>query len=390
MSRDAHAYMRGNTVKFYEWLASGKRERPPQGPSIWICGDCHIGNLGPIAGAGEDIQIQIRDFDQTVIGNPAHDLVRLGLSLASGARGSNLSGITTATMLEQMIEGYASAFNAGFKYKALNKEGPESIHDVIHLAKNRSWTQLANDRIKNAKPTIPLGKRFWPISHHERREIVGIFRGEDMRRLATMLRCRDDDASVELLDAAFWVKGCSSLGRLRFAVLLGIKDKLKKTTDYCLMDVKEAINAAVPRDSKIKMPRDNAQRVIEGARHLSPSIGDRMRATRFLGRSVFIRELRPQDMKPEIGRLSREEAMKLARFLATVVGIAHASQMNAATRRDWQRVVTGSRSKSLDAPSWLWCSVVESLVKHEAAYLEHCRRYSSGNSPRKARESRPQ
>jgi uncharacterized protein (DUF2252 family) len=26
--------------------------------------------------------IQIRDLDQTVIGNPAHDLIRLGLSLA--------------------------------------------------------------------------------------------------------------------------------------------------------------------------------------------------------------------------------------------------------------------------------------------------------------------
>jgi len=33
--------------------------------------------------------IQIRDLDQTVIGNPAHDSVRLGLWLASAARGSD-------------------------------------------------------------------------------------------------------------------------------------------------------------------------------------------------------------------------------------------------------------------------------------------------------------
>ena len=65
---------------------------------IWICGDCHVGNLGPIADAQGKVDAQIRDLDQTVIGNPAHDLIRLGLSLASAARGSDLPGVTTARM----------------------------------------------------------------------------------------------------------------------------------------------------------------------------------------------------------------------------------------------------------------------------------------------------
>ncbi|MGL1166926.1 DUF2252 family protein, partial [Vibrio parahaemolyticus] len=91
----AHAYVRGNTVRFYEWLdASGGRL--PAGPSIWICGDCHLGNLGPLADARGRVDIQIRDLDQTVIGNPSHDLIRLGLSLASAARGSDLPGVFTA------------------------------------------------------------------------------------------------------------------------------------------------------------------------------------------------------------------------------------------------------------------------------------------------------
>jgi uncharacterized protein (DUF2252 family) len=56
------------------------------------------------------VDIQIRDLDQTVIGNPAHDLIRLGLSLATAARGSDLPGVTTAKMLENMIGGYEQAF----------------------------------------------------------------------------------------------------------------------------------------------------------------------------------------------------------------------------------------------------------------------------------------
>ena len=92
MARSSHAYVRGNTLRFYEWLESLKDGTLPSGPPVWICGDCHIGNLGPLANATGRIEIQIRDLDQTVVGNPAHDLIRLGLSLASAARGSDLPG----------------------------------------------------------------------------------------------------------------------------------------------------------------------------------------------------------------------------------------------------------------------------------------------------------
>src|SRR3981189_1761233 len=81
MARSAHAYGRGNTLKFYEWLESGAGAQLPKGPPIWICGDCHIGNLGPVADSKGNVTIQIRDLDQTVVGNPAHDLIRLALAL---------------------------------------------------------------------------------------------------------------------------------------------------------------------------------------------------------------------------------------------------------------------------------------------------------------------
>ena len=105
MASSAHAYVRGNTPKFYEWLAEADNRRVPEGPPVWICGDCHVGNLGPLADTEGQIDIQIRDLDQSIIGNPAHDLIRLGLSLAMAARGSDLPGVTTANMIEQLTEG---------------------------------------------------------------------------------------------------------------------------------------------------------------------------------------------------------------------------------------------------------------------------------------------
>ena len=216
MTRSVRAYVRGSTTKFYEWLNAADIQKMPQGPAIWICGDCHTGNLGPVADAKGNIEIQIRDLDQTVIGNPAHDLIRLGLSLATAARGSDLPGV----------------------------------------------------------------------------------------------------------------------------------------------------------------PRDNAERVVEGARHLSPYLGERMRSARLMGKPVVIRELLPQDLKLEVETLAQSEAMDVARYLAYVVGKAHARQMDDAARASWLTELRRNRTKTLDAPSWLWSSIVELISSHEAAYLEHCRRYA--------------
>jgi uncharacterized protein (DUF2252 family) len=375
MSRSAHAYVRGNTVKFYEWLEGQKSGSLPDGPPVWICGDCHVGNLGPVANAAGQIEIQIRDLDQTVIGNPAHDLIRLGLSLASAARGSDLPGVTTAKMLEQMMDGYEKSFEPDF-HEESDVTQPESIRLVSKQAAAGSWKTLAVERIKDTRPIIPLGRRFWPISKDETRAIEKLFADEQMRKLATMLRSRKDDAPVTLLDAAYWMKGCSSLGRLRYAILLRVGNKKGKGPDYCIMDIKEAAQAAAPRAAGVKMPSDQAKRVLEGARHLSPYLGRRMCAIRLMGKAVFVRELLPQDLKIEVEQLTRDEAMKVAHFLAAVVGKAHSRQMDSETRIKWQKDLQRNRSTSLDAPTWLWKSIVDLLVEHERAYLEHCRRYA--------------
>jgi uncharacterized protein (DUF2252 family) len=372
MARSAHAYVRGSTVQFYEWLQAQKRGTLPEGPPVWICGDCHAGNLGPVAGVDGRIAIQIRDLDQTVIGNPSHDLIRLALSLATASRGSDLPGVTTARILEQVTEGYQAALRA--KADTI-EDAPDSIQLVMKQSVARSWKALAEERLEDKKPTIPLGAKFWPLARSERAAIADLFATPPLHHLSTSLRSRDDDADVEVLDAAYWMKGCSSLGLLRFAVLLGIGKGKKR--DLALMDVKEAVKAAAPHYANQKMPKDNAARVVEGALHLSPHLGKRMVAGRIEKRPVFIRELLPQDLKIEIERLTVDDAMKAASFLAGVVGKAHARQLDQAARKAWIRELERHRSKTLDAPGWLWSSVVALIGRHEVAYLEHCRKYAN-------------
>src|SRR5271165_4319303 len=142
MARSAHAYVRGSTSKFYEWLQSAAGHALPAGPPIWICGDCHVGNLGPVASADGKIAIQIRDLDQTVIGNPAHDLIRLGLSLAMAARSSDLPGVTTARMLEAMIRGYGEAMDDRADEENEAAPLPSSVERLLRRAVRRKWRDL--------------------------------------------------------------------------------------------------------------------------------------------------------------------------------------------------------------------------------------------------------
>jgi uncharacterized protein (DUF2252 family) len=374
MAQSAHAYVRGSTLKFYEWLQNGGHGKLPEGPPVWICGDCHVGNLGPLADARGHVQVQIRDLDQTVIGNPAHDLIRLGLSLASAARGSDLPGVTTARILEELVAGHQEALSSDLESAKDKSHRPKRIQALLAQSIRRRWRHLAEERLDTVKPTIPSGKRFWALTAEERNALAGMFAANSVRPALAALRGHAKDESIELLDAAYWMKGCSSLGRLRYAALLRLGRG--EESSLCLVDVKEGTSAAAPRAANVEMPRDNAIRVVTGARALSPNLGERMLAARLLGKAVVVRELMPQDLKIEINQLTQQEAMSLARYLAGVVGRAHGRQMKSSQRRAWLSDLRRNHRASLDAPSWLWTSVVELLGLHEAAYLDHCRRYA--------------
>ncbi len=375
MARSAHAYVRGSTVKFYEWLEASPGALP-EGPPVWICGDCHVGNLGPLADNRGHVAVQIRDLDQTVIGNPAHDLIRLGLSLASAARGSDLPGVTTARILEHLVAGYEAALAGDFDHEGEKAMRPGAIRGLLDRSVSRRWRHLAAERFDTVEPKVPLGKKFWVLTKDERTALAKLFDDEAVHGLITGLRSRDDTAPVALVDAAYWMKGCSSLGRLRYAAMVRVGEG--QDASLTLVDIKEAVTAAAPRAEGLAMPRDNAVRVVTGARALSPNLGQRMIAARLLGKAVVLRELMPQDLKLEIDRLTAAKAMALAGYLAGVVGKAHGRQMSVADRAAWLAALVKARTSAsaLDAPSWLWSSVVSLLSIHEAAYLEHCRLYA--------------
>jgi uncharacterized protein (DUF2252 family) len=369
MARSVHAYVRGNTARFYEWLAaSDANHTVPAGPPVWICGDCHLGNLGPLADAEGKVDVQIRDLDQTVIGNPAHDLIRLGLSLETAARSSDLPGITTARMVEAMIDGYARALTPQMDD---DLPEPEVVRSVRRKAMGRRWRNLAKERIEDVEPTIPLGKRFWSLTGAEREGIASLFQEPEVRQRTLELAKLDTDGRIRVVDAAYWRKGCSSLGALRYAVLLGVSHRKGKEA-FALVDIKEAGPSVAPAASGADMPLNPAERVVAGAKALAPNLGERMIPATLLSTPVVLRELAPQDLKIEVEQFSRREAIASSAYLAYVIGLAHASQLDDIDRMDWHRLLLDGANQS-SGSSWLWQTIVDLAARHEAGYLEHCR-----------------
>ena len=128
--------------------------------------------------------------------------------------------------------------------------------------------------------------------------------------------------------------------------------------DYCLVDLKEAVKASAPHATRAKMPSDQAARVVEGARHLSPYLGDRMLAGKLDGNSVFVRELMPQDREasglhhqgsdqfasPQRPRLRAGDESNLR--AQTPTSFEGFSELDSSTRTSPRRQITpSSRSK---------------------------------------------
>lgn len=369
MARSPEAYIRGTTKLFYEWLDQ-RADTGPCGPHIWICGDCHLGNLGALADRDGDVAVQIRDFDQTVIGNPVDDLIRLGLSLASAARGSDLPGVTTAKMLEALIAGYETAsVEADGSTPHLHR--PRDIRKLLRRSTRRRWRNLAMENFQTKHPLLPRGKRLWPLHRTERTAVLALCKQTELAR-SVLGPERLRGGKERVLDAAYWIKGCSSLGQLRCAVL--VRDG--KHGPVSLLDIKQAVRTCAPSAAGAVMPSDPAERVVTGAKALSPNLGDRMIASHVMNNAVIVREIAPQDKKFEVGRLADDEICAIARYLGGVVGHAHGRQMDHQTWRSWTVELRNARRKKPDAPSWLWSSVIELLSIHDKAYLEHCRRFA--------------
>ena len=283
------------------------------------------------------------------------------------ARSSDLPGVTTARLTEDLVAGYERAFEGETVSEEIDQL-PPPIRLVMKRAVKRTARRLLDERLGGKRKRFQLGRKFWRLDDNEREAVRQVVEQEPVRRLITRLEDRDAASPVRLVDAAFWVKGCSSLGLWRVAALVEFREAgKKKGPRLALLDFKQAVDPFAPWAAGLDPSLAPAMRVLSGAQRLAPALGSRMLAAKLLERSVFIRELLPQDLKVELDRVDAGEARQVAYYLGKVVGRSHRRQMDGEATRTWMAELAPARLKSLDAPSWLWSALVQLVGFHEHA-----------------------
>jgi uncharacterized protein (DUF2252 family) len=205
--------------------------------------------------------------------------------------------------------------------------------------------------------------------------LIELFSDPDVKRSILSLDGKDRGGELRLVDATYWMKGCSSLALLRYAGIIAIRGA-KGRENFVLVDLKEATKtrrAGRPRSRDAK--RSGRSRIGRRASAVASSRRtlDCNRAPRQVG---HYSGTRPQNMKLEVEQFSESQAVKAARYLAFIIGKAHARQMDREQRTSWRRTLRYHRGSGIDTPTWLWQAVVDLSGSHAAGYLEHCRRYA--------------
>lgn len=352
----AHAFVRASAPLFYEVLSGVK---VPAGPAVWISGDCHAENVGAVPDAKGRVELAMNDFDETVIGNPAHDVTRMALSLAIAMRGAGHAGSATVAMLTSLLEGYC----AGLESKRDVDPEADRLRATLEHATKIERRDLLERLCDDAHPrTIPHGEKFWPLSDAMHAELAKVVASKDVQ--ATVRLSGDvGDGSIELLDAAFRVAGTASLGAFRAALLVEIDgDSCPKRDRVRILDVKEVQPTSTPRAKAT--PKNDAERVLAGTKALVPDYAARRCAVTVHGKSTLLRELMPQEAKANVDDLGRDEIEPVARSLGRVIGRAHGRQLDARDAAAWR--------KEIAARDWLVAALAALVGAHEAAYVRRC------------------
>ncbi len=381
MSESAHGFVRASLPLFYRTLEERPGHSFPLGPPVWICGDCHVENVGAVADAAGVTELSLNDLDEAVVGSPTHDLLRMALSVSMELRAGGLTGPDLSRLVHALAKGYATVIEQRSRDLAFDLgEVPPRFKKLLKRAARQTPEKLMRhfelEKVPSGR-TFPVGDRYWPLTRTEDRAVRKLVGSEEVQTLITTLSGRGRGEPTEIVDTTFRVAGTASLGVFRAAALVhvgGEKPGKRKDESLAKVDMKEAAPSVTPRHPGGKTPEDDAERVIAAARQMAPHFGERMMAAELLGRRVVVRELWPEEKKARLTALEAGEVEGIGAFLGGLVARAHARQLTSHEAADWLAELKGGKQKRGVAPDWLWHTLVDLIGVHETAYLLHCRK----------------
>ena len=105
-----------------------------------------------------------------------------------------------------MVLGYEEGLGAPRTTAKAVGDGMTPIQEVMQQAKHRRWHHLAEERIEDVSPHIPLGPRFWELEPVEKDRIEKLFADETVVAKINGFKGNKAGSKIKVVDAAYWMK----------------------------------------------------------------------------------------------------------------------------------------------------------------------------------------
>ena len=292
----------------------------PSAPEALVVGDLHLENFGTFRGASGELCFDVTDFDHAGAGPVDLDLKRLCTSamlLPGIERGRRLAAAQAiARAWSEGVERLGGRFPIspwgldkaeGWLARLLREKGRRTREELVtKVAPGKGARRFGED---GDPPKFAHAAKPWPA-------MVEAALGEYYDHLK-QLKAERPGKDWELFDVAYRFKGIGSLGRFRFAVLLGNGD------ERMLLELKEAHPSGIEAARNLRQApggrRERAQTA--SIRRMQGDPWPRIAGTHLGELPALVREIEPE-----------EEKLGAARFAAAVDDDGH-EQLSAYARQ---------------------------------------------------------
>lgn len=259
MSASPFFFFRGTFHLFARDVVDGIfRKWPCVTPAGLIVGDLHTENFGTYRATSGEIVYDINDFDDSTKGPYEYDVRRLATSLVLAALDSKHSIGNGALAAETCARSYLDTLVRFGKLTTRSEfAGLKQRHDtrdVLASAFEKSRTDMMKriaDESSEGKFVLHNKENYLPISEETRQSIVAALPAYLESCLAP---ANAEPERYTFQDVAFRIAGCGSLGRQRYALLLGKGEGPESFDTLRLIEWKGAYDSAMdfpkPHQSK--------------------------------------------------------------------------------------------------------------------------------------------
>ena len=315
-------FFRGTFHVFCRDLEAGPfRKWPALAASGPVVGDLHTENFGTFRATTGDVVYDINDFDETAEGSLEFDLRRLATSLILAALDNKLRLGDGVRAAEESIRAYLETVVRMGRVKKrdafVRAHDPDTVRRLLLVAAEKSRIEFLRPMVAESTPgewVLRPSEHLLPIDEPQREGIVKALPAYLESALAPK---GANPRKYSFQDACFRIAGCGSLGRLRFALLMGkgqAKAKGKAAARGETLETLRLIEWKDSLDSSLEsaLPRQSRKRA---SYVVKQTVKFQLFPKRYLGYTVFRgRPMQAREIGANDDRFHHKQFADPARF----------------------------------------------------------------------------